>query len=93
MIDPGRCLPYAHATPCIVCEEVCPTAKKAIRLEPVKVKDKNGTVITLKQPKVDLQLCIGCGICETRCPVSGLPAIYVISAGESRAKENQLLLL
>jgi len=28
MIDKGRCLPYAHATPCIVCEEVCPTPKK-----------------------------------------------------------------
>ena len=28
MIDKGRCLPYAHATPCIVCEEVCPTSKK-----------------------------------------------------------------
>jgi polyferredoxin len=93
MIDPGRCLPYAHAMPCIVCEEVCPTAKKAIRLEQVKVRDGKGREVILKQPKVDLSLCIGCGICETRCPVSGQPAIYVTSTGESRSKGNQLLIV
>jgi ferredoxin len=41
---------------------------------------------------VDLELCIGCGICENKCPVLGRPAIYVSSVGESRSKENQLLL-
>jgi polyferredoxin len=92
MIDKGRCLPYAHAIPCIVCEEVCPTPKKAIWLENAKVKDRKGKEIVVKQPRVDLDLCIGCGICETKCPVVGQPAIYVISTGESRSKENQLLL-
>ena len=29
MIDKGRCLPWAHDRPCIMCEEVCPTPKKA----------------------------------------------------------------
>jgi len=91
MIDPGRCLPYAHATPCIVCEEVCPTEKKAIRLEQVRVKDPNGREVVLKRPKIDLSLCIGCGICETRCPVSGQPAIYVTSTGESRSKDHPFL--
>lgn len=90
MIDPGRCLPLAHATPCIVCEEVCPTAKKAIRLEQVKVKDGRGREVILKQPKIDLSLCVGCGICEARCPVSGWPAIYVTSTGESRSKDYPL---
>lgn len=93
MIDKGRCLPYAHATPCIVCEEVCPTAKKAIWFEDAKVKDRLGNERVLKQPRVDLELCIGCGICETKCPVLGRPAIYVTSVGESRSKENRLLLL
>ena len=92
MIDKGRCLPYAHAAPCIVCEEVCPTPKKAVWLERAIVKDRRGREIELKQPKVDLDLCIGCGICEAKCPVLGQPAIYVISTGESRSKENQLLL-
>ena len=92
MVDKGRCLPYAHATPCIVCEEVCPTPKKAIWLETVTVKDREGKEIIVKQPKVDLTLCIGCGICEAKCPVIGKPAIYVTSVGESRSKEKQLLL-
>lgn len=92
MIDKGRCLPYAHAVPCIVCEEVCPTPKKAIWFEEVRVRDRNGKEKVLKQPRVDLELCIGCGICETKCPVLGLPAIYVSSVGESRSRENQLLL-
>ena len=91
MIDKGRCLPYAHATPCIVCEEVCPTPKKAIWFEEAKVKDR-GKEKVVKQPRVDLELCIGCGICETKCPVVGRPAIYVTSVGESRSKENQILL-
>jgi MauM/NapG family ferredoxin protein len=92
MIDKGRCLPYAHATPCIVCEEVCPTPKKAIWFEQATVKNRLGKEIIIKQPRVDLELCIGCGICETKCPVLGQPAVYIISVGESRSKENQLLL-
>jgi polyferredoxin len=92
MIDSGRCLPWAHATPCIVCEEVCPTPKKAIWFEDVRVHNKEGKIVVMKQPHVDLELCIGCGICETMCPVLGRPAIYVMSVGESRSKENQLLL-
>ena len=92
MIDKSRCLPYAHATQCIVCEEVCPTPKKAIWFEKAKVKTRDGKEMMLKQPRVDLDLCIGCGICETKCPVLGQPAIFVSSIGETRSKENQLLL-
>lgn len=92
MIDKGRCLPYAHGRPCIVCEEVCPTPKKAIWFEKVTVKDRNGRDLTVQQPRVDLELCIGCGICEAKCPVIDRPAIYVTSIGESRSRENQLLM-
>lgn len=92
MIDKGRCLPYAHATPCIVCEEVCPTPKKAIWFDAVKVRDRNGRELILQQPRVDLELCVGCGICEAKCPVASRPAIYVTSVGESRSKTNQLLM-
>jgi len=92
MIDKGRCLPWAHARPCIMCEEVCPTPKKAIWFEEVRVRDRQGKIVMLQQPHVDLDLCIGCGICESKCPVLGRPAIYVSSVGESRSKENQLLL-
>jgi MauM/NapG family ferredoxin protein len=92
MIEKGRCLPWAHGRPCIVCEEVCPTSKKAIWYEEVQVRDRQGKIVTVKQPHVDLELCIGCGICEAKCPVLGRPAIYVSNVGESRSKENQLLL-
>ncbi len=93
MIATGRCLPWSHQRPCIVCEEVCPTPKKAIWFEEVKVNDRDGRVLFVKRPRVDIELCIGCGICEAKCPVRGAPAIYVISTGESRSKENQILLI
>lgn len=92
MIDKGRCLPYAHSTPCIVCQEVCPTPKKAIWLEKAKVVTRTGKIIETNQPHVDLELCIGCGLCEAKCPILGQPAIYVTSIGETRSKDNQLLL-
>ena len=92
MIDKGRCLPFAHGMSCIVCEEVCPTPKKAIRFDEVRVRDRGGPARVLKQPYVDLELCIGCGICEAKCPVLGRPAITVTSIGESRSRDNQLLL-
>ncbi|RJQ45410.1 MAG: 4Fe-4S binding protein [Nitrospiraceae bacterium] len=92
MIDKSRCLPYSHATPCIVCEEVCPTPKKAIWFEKNLVKDREGRETIIQQPRVDLLLCVGCGICETKCPVKSQPAIYVTNIGESRSEKNRLLL-
>jgi len=92
MIDNGRCLPWAHGRPCIVCEEMCPTPKKAIWFQEATVSLRDGSTVKLKQPVVDLELCIGCGICETQCPVTDRPAIYVTSAGESRSERNRILL-
>jgi ferredoxin len=52
----------------------------------------DGTTVTQKAPIIDLDLCIGCGICETRCPVVDEPAIYCMSVGETRSEKNRLLL-
>ena len=36
--------------------------------------------------------CIGCGVCEHECPVSGLRAIRVTAENESRSRKHSLLL-
>jgi len=90
--DRGRCLPWAMATDCIVCEEWCPTSPKAIYLQPVDVIDATGNSKQVKQPYLDPSRCVGCGACEYACPVQDRPAVYVTSVGESRSRTNQILL-
>jgi polyferredoxin len=48
--------------------------------------------VRLQRPQVDPALCIGCGICEHECPVSGLRAIRVTAENESRSRRGSLLL-
>ncbi|MBF0158317.1 MAG: 4Fe-4S binding protein, partial [Magnetococcales bacterium] len=90
--DHGRCLPWAMHTPCIVCEEVCPTAPKAIWYQKVAITNRTGQTMLLKQPYVEPARCIGCGICENKCPVSDKAAIRVTSVGESRSHNNVMIL-
>jgi ferredoxin len=48
--------------------------------------------VRLQQPYVDPKLCIGCGICEHECPVSGRRAIRVTAENESRSPGRSMLL-
>jgi polyferredoxin len=76
--DHSRCLPWADQTPCIVCEEMCPTPEKAIKiLKTLTVKDKDGEEVDIQQPYVDRDLCVGCGLCESKCPLPGPAGIHV----------------
>ena len=90
--DRGRCLPWAMATDCIVCEEWCPVSPKAIYVQEAQVIDSAGNTKTLKQPRVDPSRCVGCGACEYACPLQEHPAVYVTSIGESRSPASQILL-
>ena len=156
-IDKGRCLPWAMATACLVCEENCPVSPKAIYTRASYITVRNGNLrvkgkeqgtlnlqdsqlqphsyssgdyyiktpggkryevvdntedtvtlngkeqlgsisadstvqlqLRLDKPYIDPEKCIGCGVCEHVCPVSGRRAIRVSAEGESRSRERQL---
>jgi ferredoxin len=169
--DLGRCLPWGKATPCVVCEEVCPVSPKAIytewqqfvmregkkivtaataatvtlaelpkggqlRSEPTALRPNSlrgdnsqrfyvkvfnaggadetyriaangvdtiqidgeftqvpetGDVVALlneiKVPRIDSSRCIGCGLCENVCVITGdKRGVYVSAEGESRSR-------
>lgn len=87
-IDHTRCLPWSLGTPCSVCEEMCPLPKKAIHFAgngggQGKGKGEGGIdVSTAPNPNIQLPVvrvdrCIGCGLCEYKCPLEGEAAIRV----------------
>jgi MauM/NapG family ferredoxin protein len=87
--DTTRCIPYAYGHDCMVCEEHCPIPDKAIYFTEVDMVQRDGSVRKVKQPRVDPEKCIGCGICEHVCPYRDGPAIRVMSANETRHPGNQ----
>jgi formate hydrogenlyase subunit 6/NADH:ubiquinone oxidoreductase subunit I len=78
VVDRGRCLPWSYGQSCQICHDQCPLPEKAIAMVAAEVKRGEKT-LTLKQPQVDSKLCIGCGICENKCPVAGQAAVRVVS--------------
>jgi polyferredoxin/NAD-dependent dihydropyrimidine dehydrogenase PreA subunit len=83
--DKNLCIPFAQNSDCIVCEEHCPTPDKAIKFEVKEIVTREGAGKRVKYPYVIKELCIGCGICETKCPLPGQPGIYVTPHNEKRA--------
>jgi len=80
-IDQNRCIAWADHRDCIVCEEMCPLPKKAIYLEQRDFAGPRGSTVTVQVPQVDRGKCIGCGICEFKCPLTGEAAIRVYVPG------------
>jgi polyferredoxin/ferredoxin-like protein FixX len=48
--------------------------------------------VRLQRPYVDIEKCIGCGVCEHECPVSGKKAVRISAEGETRSMDRKLLL-
>ncbi|MDR3049018.1 MAG: 4Fe-4S binding protein [Elusimicrobiota bacterium] len=67
IIQKDICIPWATGVTCLVCEEMCPIPSKAIKFVKQTVNDN-----TVDAPEVSRDLCIGCGICQNKCPVEGL---------------------
>jgi len=82
--DHNLCIPYARHEDCIVCEEHCPTPDKAIKFDVKDYELADGTTRMVKYPYVVKDLCIGCGICENKCPLVGAPGIFVTPENEKR---------
>jgi len=79
VIDRSRCIAWEQDKTCLICDEAC--QYNAIDFHPEIIQGVN-----LMRPFVDERICIGCGICESRCPVEGQSAIQVFSIGEERKK-------
>jgi MauM/NapG family ferredoxin protein len=70
-----NCLVWEQDKKCLVCDEVCPY--NALSFRPVPGR-RNAA------PFVVENRCLGCGWCETKCPVKGAAAIRVNVMGELR---------
>ena len=70
----------------IILESAIPKEVTASDIKKVELQ------VRLQYPQIDPERCVGCGICEHECPVTGLKAIRVSAEGESRNRKHSLLL-
>ena len=79
VVDRSRCLAWEQDRACLVCDEACPYNA---------VDSRNETIqgVTLGRPFVNEAACVGCGLCESRCPVDGPAAIQVFAMAADRKK-------
>jgi len=77
-IDRSICLPWAENKECIVCQEHCPISEKAIKLDTYA----GGPA----KPYIDERLCVGCGICQNKCPVRPVRAVRVSPKNADRTR-------
>jgi len=79
--------------------KIVANTENSIKISPDKLFEKIPTggskievQVRLQRPYVDIEKCIGCGVCEHECPVSGKKAIRVSAEGETRSDDRKLLL-
>ncbi len=74
-IDRSQCIAWAAGKKCLVCDEYC--SYKAIEWKDVPGEGR--------RPYVNEDKCVGCGICESACPIQPVAAIRVYSRGDRRS--------
>ena len=74
-----KCLAWDWGKPCLVCKEVCPYGAIEMR----RVDSSPVTVPFVLGPR-----CVGCGACESRCPVQATAAIQVEPMGSLRLAQG-----
>jgi polyferredoxin len=85
----NKCYPWNENLNCLVCEEHCPTPEKSIKFWEVEVlEQKTNKTVMVKRPYVVTETCIGCGICENKCPIKEEPGVRVTARGEARHRER-----
>jgi ferredoxin len=80
-VDRSLCLPYAKGKECIVCQEHCPVPEKAIILD----RDEK---LGIQLPRIDEELCVGCGICQNKCPVRPVRAVRISPRASDRTRAD-----
>ena len=75
VIHRDQCIAWNSGRKCLVCDEYC--SYKAIEW-----KTENG----VRRPFVNEEKCVGCGICESACPIQPDAAIRVYSLGDRRGR-------
>lgn len=67
VIDESACVSHNGSGVCGACHTICPLRNRAITLD---YRDA---------PRVDVEFCTGCGLCEEICFVEGAPAIRIFT--------------
>jgi len=83
-INRNICIAWEQFKVCLICDEVCPYDAVEFKM----VTDEKGT---LQRPFVIEDKCVGCGQCESACPVKGPAAIYVTPVNEVRKNSGSYI--
>ncbi len=84
VIHKEMCLAWEQDKVCLICDEACPYNAITSRLA-----EAAGS--RLLRPFIDEELCTGCGICESRCPIAGPSAIEILPIGEERLSKGSYM--
>ncbi len=84
VIHKEMCLAWEQDKVCLICDEACPY--NAIDSKLVDILG-----VKLVRPFINEELCTGCGICESRCPINGPSAIEVLPIGEERIRTGSYI--